>query len=317
LAVHSPLDAFDIGAGTSAWGDTRAWRYGRRYRNADLRATFDAAVASGIRLFDTAELYGFGRAESLLGGFVAESTQAVAVATKFFPYPWRVAASQLLSALRASLARLGMDQVALYQIHWPVGPRTPASWMEPLAAAVGEGLVGDVGVSNFSASQMRMAFEQLAARGVRLASNQVEYSLVRRGVECNGVLDACRELNVRLVAYRPLATGVLSGKYTPDAPPPGVRRLRFRTPLLSALGPFVGLLREIGQANGNRTANQVALNWLICQGALPIPGAISPAQASENAGAAGWRLRPAEVAALNEASSRFTFGHRSLPPAPT
>jgi aryl-alcohol dehydrogenase-like predicted oxidoreductase len=317
LAVHSPLDAFDIGAGTSAWGDTRAWRYGRRYRNADLRATFDAAVASGIRLFDTAELYGFGRAESLLGGFVAESTQAVAVATKFFPYPWRVATSQLLSALRASLARLGMDQVALYQIHWPVGPRTPASWMEPLAAAVGEGLVGDVGVSNFSASQMRMAFEQLAARGVRLASNQVEYSLVRRGVECNGVLDACRELNVKLIAYRPLATGVLSGKYTPDAPPPGVRRLRFRTPLLSALGPFVGLLREIGQANGNRTANQVALNWLICQGALPIPGAISPAQASENAGAAGWRLRPAEVAALNEASSRFTFGHRSLPPAPT
>jgi aryl-alcohol dehydrogenase-like predicted oxidoreductase len=315
--VHSPLDAFDIGAGTSAWGDTRAWRYGRRYRNADLRATFDAAVASGIRLFDTAELYGFGRAESLLGGFAAESTQAVAVATKFFPYPWRVATSQLLSALRASLARLGMDQVALYQIHWPVGPRTPASWMEPLAAAVGEGLVGDVGVSNFSASQMRMAFEQLAARGVRLASNQVEYSLVRRGVECNGVLDACRELNVKLIAYRPLATGVLSGKYTPDAPPPGVRRLRFRTPLLSALGPFVGLLREIGQANGNRTANQVALNWLICQGALPIPGAISPAQASENAGAAGWRLRPAEVAALSEASSRFTFGHRSLPPAPT
>ena len=317
MAVHSPLDAFDIGAGTSAWGDTRAWRYGRRYRNADLRATFDAAVASGIRLFDTAELYGFGRAESLLGGFVAESTQAVAVATKFFPYPWRVATSQLLSALRASLARLGMDQVALYQIHWPVGPRSPASWMEPLAAAVGEGLAGDVGVSNFSASQMRVAFEQLAARGVRLASNQVEYSLVRRGVECNGVLDACRELNVKLIAYRPLATGVLSGKYTPDAPPPGVRRLRFRTPLLSALGPLVGLLREIGQANGNRTANQVALNWLICQGALPIPGAISPAQASQNAGAAGWRLRPAEVAALSEASSRFTFGHRSLPPAPT
>jgi len=305
LALHSPLDAFEIGAGTSAWGGTRAWRYGRVYRDADLRAAFDAAIASGVRLFDTAEIYGFGRSESLLGRFVAESGQAVSVATKFFPYPWRLATSQLLAALRASLARLGVARVALYQIHWPIGPRSPAFWMEPLAAAVAEGLVQDVGVSNYSASQMRTAFERLAARGVRLASNQVEYSLLRRGVESNGVLDACRELNVTLLAYRPLAAGVLSGKYTPDSPPPGVRRLRFRGPLLSDLGPLVRLLQDIGRANGNRTGNQVALNWLICQGALPIPGATSAAQASENAGAAGWRLRPADVSALREASSRF------------
>ena len=315
--MHSPLDAFEIGAGTSAWGDTRAWRYGRVYRDADLRAAFDAAIASGVRFFDTAEIYGFGRSESLLGRFVAESGQAVSIATKFFPYPWRLATSQLLAALRASLARLGADRVALYQIHWPIGPRSPGFWMEPLAAAVAEGLVLEVGVSNYSAPQMRTAFERLAARGVRLASNQVEYSLLRRGVESNGVLDACRELNVKLIAYRPLATGVLSGKYTPDVPPPGVRRLRFRGPLLSDLGPLVRLLHEIGRANGNRTGNQVALNWLICQGALPIPGAISAAQASENAGAAGWRLRPADVAALREASSRFATRHRSLPPAPT
>jgi aryl-alcohol dehydrogenase-like predicted oxidoreductase len=307
LAVRSPLDAFEIGAGTSAWGDTHAWRYGRRYQDTDLKAAFDSAVASGIRLFDTAEIYGFGRSESLLGRFLARSNQAVSIATKFFPYPWRFTTSQLLSALRASLARLGVAQVALYQIHWPVGPRSPAFWMEPLAAAVAEGLVRDVGVSNFSASQMRRAFQQLAARGVRLASNQVEYSLLRRGVERNGVVDACRELNVKLVAYRPLAAGVLSGKYTPGSPPPGVRRLRFRGPLLSALGPLVGLLQEVGRANGNRTGSQVALNWLICQGALPIPGATSAEQASENAGVAGWRLRPADVAALSEASSRLAF----------
>ena len=163
---------------------------------------------------------------------------------------------------------------------------------------------------------MRMAFEQLAARGVRLASNQVEYSLLRRGVEFNGVLDACRELNVKLIAYRPLASGVLSGKYTPDAPPPGVRRLRFRRALLSGLAPLVTLLAEIGRANGNRTRNQVALNWLICQGALPIPGSVSAAQASENAGAAGWRLRPADVAALSEASLRFASRRRTPRPAP-
>ena len=207
MALHPPLDAFEIGAGTSAWGDTHAWHYGRAYRDADLRAAFDASIAAGVRLFDTAEIYGFGRSESLLGRFVAESGQAVSIATKFFPYPWRVATSQLLAALRASLARLGVDRVALYQVHWPIGPRSPAFWMEPLAAAVAEGLVQDVGVSNYSASQLQTAFEQLAARGVKLASNQVEYSLLRRGVESSGVLDACRELNVRLVAYRPLAAG--------------------------------------------------------------------------------------------------------------
>jgi aryl-alcohol dehydrogenase-like predicted oxidoreductase len=306
LASQSPLDAFDVGAGTSAWGDTRAWRYGRTYRDADLRAAFDAAIASGVRLFDTAEIYGFGRAEALLGRFIADSGEAVSIATKFFPYPWRVAGAQLIAALRGSLTRLGVTRVALYQIHWPLGPRSPASWMDQLAAAVAEGLVAEVGVSNYSASQMRAAYERLAARGVRLASNQVEYSLLRRGVESNGVLDACRELNVKLVAYRPLAAGVLSGKYLPDARPPGVRRLRFRKRLLSDLGELVALLGEIGRANGNRTRGQVALNWLICQGTLPIPGAVSAAQARENAGAAGWRLRPADVAALSAASSRLS-----------
>ncbi len=306
MALHSPLDTFEIGAGTSAWGDTRAWRYGRTYRDADLKAAFDSAFSSGVRLFDTAELYGFGRAESLLGRFIAEAGQPVSIATKFFPYPWRVAASQLPAALRGSLARLGVTRVALYQIHWPLGPRSPAYWMGPLASAAAEGLVTEVGVSNYSAPQMRRAFEQLAAHGVRLASNQVEYSLLRRDVEFNGVLDACRELNVKLIAYRPLASGLLSGKYTPDAPPPGVRRLRYRKTLLSNLEPLVRLLDDIGRANGNRTRNQVALNWLICQGALPIPGAISAAQASENAGATGWRLKPADVAALGEASLRFT-----------
>jgi aryl-alcohol dehydrogenase-like predicted oxidoreductase len=198
-----------------------------------------------------------------------------------------------------------VTRVALYQVHWPLWPRSPAFWMDPLAAAVAEGLVKEVGVSNYSAPQMRMAFERLAARGVRLASNQVEYSLVRRDVESNGVLDACRELNVKLIAYRPLAAGVLSGKYTPDAPPPGVRRLRFRGALLSALEPLVALLDHIGRAHGNRTRSQVALNWLICQGALPIPGAVNAAQASENAGATGWRLTPVDVASLNEASLTF------------
>lgn len=305
VTQHSLLDEFELGIGTWAWGDRRFWGYGRSYGDADLRGAFDAAIASGVRLFDTAEAYGFGQSERLLGRFMAEAGEPIAIATKFFPYPWRVAGSQLLRALRRSLARLGVAQVDLYQMHWPFPPRSVAAWMEPLARAVSEGLVKEVGVSNYSAAQMRTAFERLAARGVRLASNQVEYSLLKRDVEFNGVLDACRDLNVKLIAYSPLAMGMLSGKYTPDAPPPGVRGLRYRSPLLARIRPLIGLLDEIGRGHGDKSRNQVALNWLICKGVLPIPGAKNAAHASENAGAAGWRLTAADVAALDEASLAF------------
>jgi aryl-alcohol dehydrogenase-like predicted oxidoreductase len=305
VTEQSLLDAVEIGIGTWAWGDKTFWGYGRAYGDTDLRGAFDAAVASGITLFDTAEAYGFGKSERLLGRFMSETGAKISIATKFLPYPWRAAGSQLVAALRRSLARLGVPRVELYQIHWPLPPRGATYWMEPLAAAVSEGLVREVGVSNYSAVQMRAAFERLGARGVRLASNQVEYSLLKRDVEFNGILDACRKLGVKLIAYSPLAMGMLSGKYTPVAPPPGIRGLRYRRALLTALPPLIRLLDEIGRSHGNRTRNQVALNWLVCKGALPIPGAKSAAHAFENSGAAGWRLGEPDIAALDEASVKF------------
>lgn len=306
MTPRSVLDDIDVGVGTWSWGDKSMWGYGRHYGDADLKGAFDAAITSGMRLFDTAEIYGFGKSERLLGRFVRETGASISVATKFFPYPWRVAPSQLLRALRGSLDRLGVAQIGLYQTHWPLPPRSVVTWMEPMAQAVSEGLVKEVGVSNYSADQMRRAFDRLATRGIRLASNQVEYSLLKRSVEANGVLETCRELNVRLIAYSPLAMGMLSGKYTPQAPPPGVRGFRYRRPLLATLPALIGLLDELGGAHGGKTRNQVALNWLICKGALPIPGAKSAAHARDNAGAAGWRLTAEEVAALDEASLRFT-----------
>jgi aryl-alcohol dehydrogenase-like predicted oxidoreductase len=302
---ESPLDGIELGTGTWSWGDKRIWGYGQHYGDGDLKGAFDQAIASGIRLFDTAEIYGFGKSERLLGRFARESGATISIATKFFPYPWRVAPSQLPRALRGSLDRLGVDHVDLYQTHWPLPPRSVVTWMEPMAQAVSEGLIKEVGVSNYSADQMRRAFERLAARGVRLASNQVEYSLLKRSVEVNGVLAACRELGVRLIAYSPLAMGMLSGKYTPKSPPPGLRGLRYRSRLLASLQPLIGLLDEIGRGYGNKTRNQVALNWLISKGALPIPGAKSVTHARDNAGAAGWRLSAADVAAIDDASAAF------------
>jgi aryl-alcohol dehydrogenase-like predicted oxidoreductase len=161
-----------------------------------------------------------------------------------------------------------------------------------------------VGVSNYSAAQMRLAHQVLSRRGIPLASNQVEYHLLNRKVERNGVLQSCRELGVTLIAYSPLAKGLLTGKYTPEIRPPGLRKYTVRSGRLSSIQPLIGLMRQVGQAHEGRSPAQVALNWLICKGAVPIPGAKNGHQAQENAGATGWRLEAAEIAALDEISRR-------------
>jgi len=151
---------------------------------------------------------------------------------------------------------------------------------------------------------MRTAHAALARRGVPLATNQVEYSLLQRAPESNGVLDACRELGVTLIAYSPLAMGLLTGKYRPGMAPSGLRRFaqRFSAHNLAAIQPALALARTIGAAHGGKTTGQVALNWLIQQGTLPIPGAKNARQAQENAGALGWTLDPNEVEQLDAAT---------------
>ena len=291
-----------LGIGTWAWGDRLYWGYGRGYTDADLEAAFQASLAAGITFFDTAEIYGRGRSERFLGRFIAATVKPVVVATKFAPLPWRLRRKSLVNALRRSLNRLGMERVDLYQVHWPALPVSIETWMDVMADAVEAGLTRAVGVSNYGLPQMVRAYEALARRGVPLASNQVEYSLLHRGPESNGVLAACRELGVTLIAYSPLALGVLTGKYTLDNPLPWLRRRRFGRRRLARIQPLIQMLRKIGEAHDGKTPSQVALNWTICKGTIPIPGAKNAAQAQENAAALGWRLTPDEVAELDEAS---------------
>ena len=171
-----------IGIGTWQWGDTLMWGYGRGdYTDADLRAVFDASLANGIDFFDTAEGYGRGRSERLLGEFIRASGRPAIVATKFMPLPWRLRRGSLVAALRRSLDRLGLKQIDVYQIHWPFPPRSVETWADALADAVEAGLARAVGVSNFGVDQMRSAHQALAKRGIPLASNQVGYSLLQRG----------------------------------------------------------------------------------------------------------------------------------------
>ncbi len=299
------LDRLEMGLGTWAWGKGQVWGYGKSYTDKDLKETFQTAIRSGIRLYDTAEVYGEGESESFLGQFLKEKgSEKIYIATKFAPLPWRISTSELLKALRGSLNRLGLKSVDLYQIHWASPPRSIKAWMEPLAQAVKDGLAAEVGVSNFSRGQMLRAQEALAAHGVPLASNQMQYSLARRKNELNGLVEECKKTNIRFIAYSPLGMGMLSGKYSPQNPPSGPRRL-FYFGQLGRVQTLVGKLKELGEAHGGKTVNQVALNWILCKGALPIPGAKNAAQAEENAGAMGWRLDPAEVEALDEASRFF------------
>jgi aryl-alcohol dehydrogenase-like predicted oxidoreductase len=300
------LDSLDLGLGCWQWGDRFYWGYGRAYAAADVRAAFSASLAANVTFFDTAEVYGLGQSERLLGRFIRESGKPVIVATKFFPFPWRWRKADLLNALRKSLERLGLKQTALYQTHWPHPPVRIETWMDAMATAVEAGLARAVGVSNYDVDQTRRAHAALAKRGLRLASNQVPYSLLNRTVERSGLAAACRELGIRIIAYSPIEKGVLSGKYTPENPPPGLRRGVYGRAYLAKVQPVIGLLREIGQAHGGKTPSQVALNWLIGKGALPIPGAKNARQARENAGALGWRLTEDEARALEEASERVS-----------
>jgi aryl-alcohol dehydrogenase-like predicted oxidoreductase len=290
-----------VGVGTWQWGDRIWWQYGSRYGDAEVRAAYSAAKLGGALLFDSAEIYGMGKSERLLG-LLSRDDDAVVVATKFFPFPWRLRTDDLTRALRGSLRRLGGRRVDLYQVHWPSPPRPIEQWVDALARVMTLGLTRSVGVSNYDRPQTVRAAEALRKRGVFLASNQIAYSLLNRSAERNGVLKACTEMGVAVIGYSPLAMGMLSGKYSEANPPPGIRRYRFPRSRLSALSPLISTVRRIAAAR-ERTASQIALNWVICKGAIPIPGAKNAQQAQENCGALGWRLTPDEVAELDEVSA--------------
>ena len=292
-----------IGVGTWAWGDPLFWAYGKNFGESDIAEAFQASLDAGITFFDTAEIYGFGESERLIGRFAQQTQQPVQIATKYFPLPWRWNRAAIADALTASLERLQMSEICLYQIHWPLEFLLKTQdFMEVLAAEVKKGRIQAVGVSNYSAEQMTTAHQYLAAKGIPLAVNQVPYSLITRQIERNGILDQARQLGVTILAYSPLAQGLLTGKYKPETVTDlqGARRLdpRFSPKGLKNLVPLLVALEQIAEKY-DKTPAQVALNWLVAQGnVIPIPGAKNAKQAKQNAGALGWSMSPEEITNL-------------------
>jgi aryl-alcohol dehydrogenase-like predicted oxidoreductase len=297
------LHAIEMGLGAWQWGDRMVWQYGHGYGENEVHQAFEVSVNEGIRFIDTAEMYGNGLSERLLGRFIKETDQPVLIATKIVPWPWRFTKNSVINALKASLARLDVESVDLYQVHFPLPFVNTDRLMSALAECVKSGLTRTVGVSNFGQSRMVAAYSSLARHGVPLAANQVPYSLLNRKYEKDGTLARCKDLGIRMIAYSPIEKGLLAGKYSAENPPPGARA-RTYAKILPKLDALLKLMTLIGQDHGGKSNAQVALNWAICKGTLVIPGAKNAAQAQENAGALGWKLTEDEVARLDEASDR-------------
>ncbi len=285
-----------IGLGTWQFG-SREWGYGKDYAANVAGPIVRRALELGMNLVDTAEIYGFGRSERILGEAIRGRRDEVFVATKIFPVGLPL---MIMRRSAASARRLGIDHIDLYQQHWPNPVFPPRATMSRMRKLLDRGFVRHVGVSNHSLAQWQACDEAL---GVPVLSNQVRFSLVARDPERELVPWAQR--NDRLViAYSPLGQGLLSGKYM-DSAPSNFRRVRadFQPPARERRRPLIEALREIGTVH-DATPAQVALAWLIRKpNVVAIPGASSVEQLEQNAAAAGIELSDAESNRLDSLSA--------------
>ena len=273
-----------------------------------INEIIQTALKGGINWFDTAELYGGGRSEQGLSNALKAAGKLddeVLVATKWSPM-FRTARN-ILKTISIRQRFLNPYSIDLYQIHQPISFSSPEDEMNAMADLVEAGKIRSVGVSNFNAKRMRRAHAALAKRGIPLASNQVQYHLLHRNIETNGILDAAKELGITIIAWSPLASGILSGKFHKNPEilekTPFGRRTQLKRQLEKSQ-PIVSVLEEIA-ASHQVTAAQVALNWLIhFQGdtVVAIPGASKVSHAQESAGAMEFLLTNDQLAHIDEIS---------------
>ncbi|KAG2432713.1 hypothetical protein HYH02_006696 [Chlamydomonas schloesseri] len=311
LVPLGELQVSPMGLGTWSWGNRFLWGYDEKM-DAELQEVFNLVVKNGINVFDTADSYGTGRlngkSELLLGQFIREYPGSdrvrdnIHIATKFAAYPWRVLPGNVVAACKGSLRRLGLQQLSVGQLHWSTAnyqPLQELALQAGLADCYEQGLVRAVGVSNYGPKQLEKIYAYLDKRGVPLASAQIQFSLLSWGTAQQDLKSLCDDLGITVIAYSPLALGILTGKYSVEEGrlPEGPRGTLFKQ-LLPEVAPLVELVGEVARERG-KTPSQVAINWCIAKGTVPIPGAKDLAQAKENLGALGWRLSEGEVAELD------------------
>ena len=325
IGAATPSATPAIGVGTWAWGNQLLWGYDPA-QDGELEACFRRCVELGLVFVDTADSYGTGRfagrSESLLGRFCAAldpaRRQGLIVATKLAPFPWRLGRRGFDAAFEASRSRLQgkLDRV---QLHWSTAryfPWQELPLLEGLADLVQEGRVEGLGVSNLGPRRLRWLHGHLAARGVPLRSVQVQLSLLSPDpIAPGGVAQVCRELGIELIAYSPLALGLLA---RPAGAAPafrgGPRSLLVRR-VWSPIQPLLAAMEAIAQSHGADLA-AVALNWCRAHGALPLAGLRRVDQAEAAAAALAWQLSESERQDLDALSRACVLAGGGMPGNP-
>lgn len=312
----SELMVSPIGLGCWQFSKSRglSGSYWAALDDAEIERILAAALAGGINWFDTAEVYGRGESEKALAKGLAalgRSPGQVVIADKWHPVLRR--AASIPATIGARLANLSPFPIDLYQIHNPLSVSSVAAQMKAMAGLVEAGKIRAVGVSNFSRRQMEKAHRALRELGPPLVSNQVRYSLLDRRIETDGVLAAAKDLGISIIAYSPLAQGLLSGRFHDD---PRLVRKRggfrkfmpaFRSAGLAKSRPVVEALRRIASEHG-ATPTQVAINWLIGfhgESVVAIPGASRAFQVEDFAAATAFALTDADRDELDRVSAPF------------
>ncbi len=300
-----------MGCGTWAWGNRLLWGYDESM-DSQLQEVFNLCVSNGVTLFDTGDSYGTGKlngqSEKLLGKFDSEyqgvNKDNICLATKLAAYPWRLSRKSMVNAAKASMERMG--RVDLAQMHWSTANYFP--WQEEqlldgLGDLYEQGLVKGIGLSNYGTKRLKRIHAKFSRRSIPITTLQVQYSLLSTyPVTELGIKETCDELGIKLIAYSPLCLGILTGKYTDSKSyPKGLRGLLFRR-LVPEAKSLLDCLNAIATER-NKTMAQVAINWCIAKGAIPIPGAKNIQQAQENIAAKDWQLDAGEVAELDRAAA--------------
>lgn len=303
----SNLVVSKIGLGTWQFGD-KDWGWEKDYGEKEALEVIHRALDLGINFIDTAEIYGNGISETIVGKAIKGKRDKVIIATKVSGQHLRC--EDVLKAAEGSLKRLKVGFIDLYQVHWP-------SWYEPLHETtraleqlVDQGKVRYLGLSNFPVPLQREA--QKALSKSLIVSNQVRYNLLQREVE-RGILPYCKKRGIAIIAWSPLAKGLLTGKFHEgNLPQEDFRKdnpLFARRENLQQALKVVHVLSSIASRHG-KTIAQVALRWLIEKpGVVAIPGAKRTAQVEENAGACDWRLSKQELKRIEEVANSIKLNY--------
>ncbi|KAF0316975.1 alcohol dehydrogenase [Colletotrichum asianum] len=303
-AFNGPVKASYLSIGGWPWGDKATWHYDES-EWIKIQEAWQILYDAGINFIDTAEAYGNGESEKIVGDLVQGLPRDnFVVQTKFFSTPMKAEnfihpVDAPVTSLKASLERLRLDFVDIYLVHGPIHLQSFSNIAEGMAKCVKEGLTRAVGVANYDNEDVFKIRDELKKYNVPLATNQCEFSVLRRYPEISGSIRKCQASDIIFQSYSSLGQGRLSGKYTPENPPP--KEYRFSSYDMKDIEPTIAVLREIAEKRGKSPAS-VALNYNIGKGAVPVVGIRRAEQAREAIDALGWRLSDEEVIAIDKVS---------------